>query len=309
MNSAAPTDLSHPQAAIDLPRVAFIGCGLMGGSLALALRQAGLVREICAFSPDEAELQWALAHGVITHAATSVEAAVQGAALIVLATPVGAMQGVFAELGRLFAQPSGRHVWPALITDLGSTKADVLAAAAAHLPAPLRSRFVGAHPIAGREVSGVRHARADLLDGARLILTPDDHTAPEALALATQLWTAVGCTTATMSAHEHDAAFGAVSHLPHLAAFALMHATLAQPRDWLEMAGSGFRDTTRVAASSPVMWRDIFLANRQHILAGSQQLRAQLAHFEAALAAQDAAAIERWITAASQARAACRFEP
>lgn len=299
--------LATPAPTVRFERMALIGCGLIGGSVALALKAAGAVGCIHAYSPNSAELQWAVQHGIITQAATSVDAALTDADLIVLATPVGAMPTVLQHIATCATHGSNP---PTLITDVGSTKANVLAAAAQYLPPALLARFVGAHPIAGREVSGVQHASAHLLTHARLILTPSAHSSAAALNAAHQLWTAAGCRIHSMSADEHDAIFAALSHLPHLAAFALMHATLDHPAQWLELAGSGFRDTTRIAASSPAMWRDIFRANRTHMLAQSQRLRQVLQDFEAAIAAaDDGQALHALITAASQARAQYRSNP
>lgn len=299
--------LAPPAPTVRFERMALIGCGLIGGSVACALRAAAVVNSIHAYSPNTDELHWAVQHGIITHAATSVDAALTDADLIVLATPVGAMPSV---LQRIAAHATHGSKTPTLITDVGSTKANVLAAAAQYLPPALLARFIGAHPIAGREVSGVQHASAHLLTHARLILTPSAHSSAAALNAAHQLWVAAGCRIHTMSADEHDAVFAALSHLPHLAAFALMHATLDHPAQWLELAGSGFRDTTRIAASSPAMWRDIFRANRTHMLAQSQRLRQVLQDFEAAIAAaDDGQALHALITAASQARAQYRSNP
>lgn len=306
MNCAVDAGERFAPRGVRFGRMALVGCGLIGGSLARALHSADVVGEIAACGPDAQQLHWALAHGVISEIAPSVAQAVRGADLIVLAAPVGAMAGVFAEMASVArdAQALGEPC-PALITDVGSTKANVLAAAAQHLPAPWLAHFVGAHPIAGREVSGVQHASADLFKGARAILTPSADTAAQALERARALWQAAGCELSMMAADEHDRVFAALSHLPHMLAFALTHATIVQNPHWAQMIGGGFRDTTRIAASSPVMWRDILLANAEHVLDYSQRMRQMLEAFEAAIAAQDTQALQALIEVASQARARC----
>ena len=270
----------------------------MGGSFALALKRAGLVRRVVGFSPSESTRQRALDMGVIDAIALGAAQAAQGSDLVLVAVPVAATQSILAALaGALSPQ--------ALLMDVGSTKRDVVQAAALALGDKLPT-FVPAHPIAGKEVAGVAHADVDLYSGCQLILTPTDQTGKAQLAQAQTLWAALGAQVRTMSALEHDSAFAAVSHLPHLLAFAAMNAINAQDQaaQFLSLAGPGFRDFTRIAASDPAVWRDILHANRDQLLLQSQRLREALQAFETALAQGDSAALQALISAASQSRAA-----
>ena len=270
----------------------------MGGSFALALKRAGLVRRVVGFSPSQATRQRALDMGVIDAIALSAAQAAQGSDLVLVAVPVAATQSTLAALaGSLSPQ--------ALLMDVGSTKRDVVQAAALALGDKLAT-FVPAHPIAGKEVAGVAHAVVDLYTGCQLILTPTEQTGTTQLAQAQALWTALGAQVRTMSALEHDSAFAAVSHLPHMLAFAAMNAVNAQAQaaQFLSLAGPGFRDFTRIAASDPAVWRDILHANRDQLLLQSQHLREALQAFETALALGDSATLQALITAASQSRAA-----
>ena len=270
----------------------------MGGSFALALKRAGLVRRVIGFSPSQSTRQRALDMGVIDAIALSADQAAQSSDLVLVAVPVAATQSTLAALASALSPQ-------ALLMDVGSTKRDVVQAAALALGDKLAT-FVPAHPIAGKEVAGVAHADVDLYTGCQLILTPTEHTGTTQLAQAQALWTALGAQVRTMSALEHDSAFAAVSHLPHLLAFAAMNAVNAQAQaaQFLSLAGPGFRDFTRIAASDPAVWRDILHANRDQLLLQSQHLREALQGFETALAEGDNAALQALISAASQSRAA-----
>ena len=270
----------------------------MGGSFALALKRAGLVRRVIGFSPSQATRERALDMGVIDAIALSAAQAAQGSDLVLVAVPVAATQSTLAALaGSLSPQ--------ALLMDVGSTKRDVVQAAALALGDKLAT-FVPAHPIAGKEVAGVAHADVDLYTGCQVILTPMEQTGTTQLAQAQALWAALGAQVRTMSALDHDSAFAAVSHLPHMLAFAAMNAVNAQAQaaQFLSLAGPGFRDFTRIAASDPAVWRDILHANRDQLLLQSQHLREALQAFETALAQGDSAALQKLITDASQSRAA-----
>jgi prephenate dehydrogenase len=218
--------------------------------------------------------------------------------LVLVAVPVAATQSTFAAL-------SGALSPQALLMDVGSTKRDVVQAAENALGEKLAT-FVPAHPIAGKEVAGVAHADVDLYTGCQVILTPIAQTGTTQLAKAQALWTALGAHVRTMSALDHDSAFAAVSHLPHMLAFAAMNALNAQEQaaHFLSLAGPGFRDFTRIAASDPAVWRDILHANRDQLLLQSEHLREALQAFETALTQGDSAALQAMITAASQSRAA-----
>ena len=279
-------------------QLGLVGCGLMGGSFALALKRAGLVRRVVGFSPSQATRERALDMGVIDAVALSADQAAHGSDLVLVAVPVAATQNTLAALTDALSPHT-------LLMDVGSTKRDVVQAAALALGDKLAT-FVPAHPIAGKEVAGVAHADVDLYSGCQVILTPTEQTGQAQIAQAQVLWAALGAQVRIMSALEHDSAFAAVSHLPHLLAFAAMNAinTQDQAAQFLSLAGPGFRDFTRIAASDPTVWRDILNANRDQLLLQSEHLREALQAFETALAQGDGAALQTLITGASQSRAA-----
>ena len=281
-------------------QLGLVGCGLMGGSFALALKRAGLVKRVVGFSPSETTTTRALQMGVIDQIATSTSNAATGSDLVLIAVPVSATEASFQAIAQELSSNC-------LVMDVGSTKSDVLAAAKAALGNKL-AQFVPAHPIAGKEVAGVEHADADLYTGCQVILTPTDLTDltdKTKLQQATLVWQALGCKVRHMSATDHDAAFAAVSHLPHLLAFAFMNGISNQKQrsEFLDLAGPGFRDFTRIAAGDPKVWRDIFLANSAEVLAQSQNFRSSLEALERAVLAGDSAAIEALISQASHLRA------
>jgi prephenate dehydrogenase len=221
---------------------------------------------------------------------------VRDADLVFLAMPVGQTAAVLADIAPHLAADT-------VVTDAGSTKQDVVAAARGALGAAF-ARFVPGHPIAGAEHSGVAAARADLFDGKRTVLTPLPETAPAAAARVRDLWRACGAEVRVMAPEAHDRIFAAVSHLPHLLAYALVHdiATHDAARELFDYAASGFRDFTRIASSHPEMWRDICIANRAALLAELDRYEQVLQQARAMLAAQDAAALERLFDTARTAR-------
>ena len=277
-------------------RLALIGCGLMGGSFALALRQAGLVQHITGFSASEKTRQRALELKVIDQACPSVAGAVHGADLVLLAVPVGAMHSSFAAMRDALA----RH---ALLMDVGSTKCDVIAAARAALGERLNC-FVPAHPIAGKEVAGIEHAEGTLYQERRTILTPLPQNSIRQIKMANEIWTAMGSHVSQMTPEAHDATFAAVSHLPHLLAFAAVNSLTAQPQGaaFLEMAGPGFRDFSRIAASDASVWRDILSANHTEVLTQMAHFRAALDQFENAMKKGDTDALHQLIQQARDVR-------
>ena len=284
-------------------QLGLIGCGLMGSSFALALQRAGLVGHVRGFSPSSATTALALKMGVIDSVATSAADAATGADLVLLAVPVAATRATLQAIATVI--DSGT-----LVMDVGSTKQDVVLVARETLGQRLPC-FVPAHPICGKEVSGVQNADVDLYAGSKVILTPLPETAPTQVALARQLWQALGSHVSQMNPSAHDAAYAAVSHLPHLLAFAMMHSLQAQAEgeQYLALAGSGFRDFTRIAASEPAMWRDIFLANRDELLAQSRQFQASLQALEQLITAGDAAQLHSAIRQASESRASWAQSP
>lgn len=282
-------------------QLAVIGCGLMGGSFALALRAAGLVQQVVGHSRSPASAQRALELGVVDAVAATAAEAAAGADVVLLAVPVASTGATLRSLCDALAAD-------ALCMDVGSTKADVAAAAAQAL-GPRAGAFVPAHPIAGKERAGVEHADAQLYRGCRVVLTPTALTDPVLTQRAAALWAALGARVETMTPQAHDDALAAVSHLPHLLAFAYFQSVAAQPegRRFLALAGPGFRDFTRIAAGDPALWRDVFVANREAVLRHSGAFRAELQRFEAALAAGDPAAIEALIAPPSAGREAWKL--
>ena len=266
-----------------IEKLAIIGTGLIGGSFALALKQAGAVAEVLGVGRGSAKLTLARELGLIDRAVDWSEAGL--ADCILLALPVGETGSVLNQLAP--------HLKPgAVVTDAGSTKANVVEAARLAL-GPRFGDFVPGHPIAGSEQSGPAAARADLYRGKKVVLTPAFDTRSEALDLVRTLWAAAGAQTEVLDAALHDRIFAAVSHLPHLAAFALVD-ELAQRADgelFFRFAASGFRDFTRIAGSNPEMWRDIAIANREALIAEIDAYMNALQSMRQAVAGEDTAAL------------------
>ena len=282
-------------------QLGLIGCGLMGGSFALALKRAGLVKRVVGYSKSPSTTQRALSMGVIDVEAPSALLAVSGADIVLLAVPVAATEATFKAIRHLVTKDM-------LLMDVGSTKRDVIDSARRVLREQVGS-FVPCHPVAGKEVSGVEHADADLYLGKQVILTPIDKTDPGHVEKAVKVWEALQCKVLTMTPEAHDAAYAAVSHLPHLIAFALINGISAQKQgsEFLSLAGPGFRDFTRIAASDPKMWRDILLANRQELLQQSKVFQETLAAMEKMIDSGDGEALEALIDQASRTRAHWRM--
>ena len=274
-----------------------IGCGLMGGSFALALRQAGLVRRVVGYSKSPSTTERARKMGVIDFAAESALLAVSGSDIVLMAVPVAASEATFKAIRQLI-EPG------MLLMDVGSTKRDVVDAARRVLKERVVS-FVPAHPIAGKETGGIAHADASLYNGRQVILTPLQQTDPDLVQKATDVWAAIGSQVLRMTPENHDAAFAAVSHLPHMLAFAYFNSVARQPagRDFLSLAGPGFRDFTRIAASDPSVWRDILMSNREEIIKQSERFRHALDAMELAMKIGNLEALEDLIRSASDSRA------
>jgi prephenate dehydrogenase len=273
-----------------------IGCGLMGGSFALALKRAGLVKRVIGYSKSPSTTEKARKLGVIDMAAESALLAVSGSDIVLIAVPVSATEATFKAIRHL-VEPG------VLFMDVGSTKRDVIDAARRVLKERVSS-FVPTHPIAGKEVSGIGHADAALYANRQVILTPIAQTDPDLLQKATDVWAAIGSQVLRMSPENHDAAFAAVSHLPHMLAFAYFNSVARQPagRDFLSLAGPGFRDFTRIAAGDPTVWRDILLSNREELLKQSMRFRHTLDAMEHVIKSGNAEALEDLIRGASDAR-------
>lgn len=277
-------------------QLGIIGCGLMGSSFALAMKRAGLVKRIVGYSKSPSTTSRALQLGVIDVEAASALQAVSGSDIVLIAVPVAATEGTFKAIKHLITPEM-------LIMDVGSTKQDVVDAAQRIL-GNLIGTFVPAHPIAGKELSGVDNADVNLYAGRQVIFTPIARTQMAQLNKAKTVWTALDCHVQIMSPEAHDAAFAAVSHLPHLLAFTLMNSIAGQNHgaDYFGLAGTGFRDFTRIAASEPQMWHDILLANRTQILAQIDLFKQTLQGFEASLQGNNSQALEAAIAKASQLR-------
>ena len=277
-------------------RVAVLGVGLIGGSFALALKARKLCGSVVGAGRGAANLKQAVARGAIDAAVADPGAAVRGADLVLIAAPVAQFEKIFLAIGPQLAPEC-------LVMDAGSTKRDVVAAARATLGAKI-SQFVPAHPIAGAEKSGVAAASADLFHGRRLVLTPLEENSEKDVQAAADLWTALGARVTRMPPEEHDRVFAAVSHLPHLLAYALVHdiSTRADAAQLFGYAAGGFRDFTRIASSHAEMWRDICLANGDQLLKEVVRFSVQLDEVKRLLEEKDAKALEKLFTDARAAR-------
>ncbi|HQS38542.1 MAG: prephenate dehydrogenase [Methylotenera sp. 17-45-7] len=279
-----------------MKKIVIFGVGLIGGSVALALKKAGSTAQIVGLGRSTESLQTALALGVIDVASTDVASAVQNADLILIATPVAQTPAILKAI-----QP---HLSPnTIITDAGSTKSDVLAYAQATLGAQAK-QFVGGHPIAGAEKSGVSAATVDLYSNKNVVLTPIQDNSVDAIQQVKNLWQSCGANVSEMSAATHDSIFAAVSHLPHLLAFALVDDIASRPNaeQLFGFAASGFRDFTRIAGSHPEMWRDISLANKTALLSELIAYQAELAQLKQLLENEDGAGLQALFERASTAR-------
>ncbi len=279
-----------------IAKLVVCGVGLIGGSFALALREAGLVGRVVGVGRRPEPLAAARQLGILDEICTDWADALSGADLVLLAMPVGQMDAVAAAMAP--------HLGPdTVVTDAGSTKRDVIEAIYRHLGAHL-ANVVPAHPIAGAEKSGPAAAQSGLYRGRKVVVTPLPENRPAAVARVREVWSACGAVLHEMSPQEHDRVFAAVSHLPHLLAFGLVHdlAGRANAEQLFSYAASGFRDFTRVAGSHPEMWRDICVANRHSLLAELDAYLAELAYLRALLVEADGPALEAVFADASRAR-------
>jgi len=277
-------------------KIALIGCGLMGGSFALAARQAGWAKYIVGYSASVSSRQKALSMGVIDDTADSISQAVQGADLVLLAVPVSATAACFEAIAPALNSN-------ALLMDVGSTKSDIVAAALNTLGDKLQC-FVPVHPIAGKEVAGVEHSDADLYKDRALIMTPMPSSGLTQVQLTKQIWKSLGSYITELTPAAHDAAFAAVSHLPHVLAYAVIRGIFQQKNgaDLIALGGPGFRDFSRIAASDPVIWRDILSTNREQVLLQIAHFKEALSDFETVIQKNDQQALEDMIRQASDLR-------
>jgi prephenate dehydrogenase len=299
--TAAPADTHSPRPAGSIPVLAVVGVGLIGGSFAAALRRAGRVGRVLGIGRNGASLARARELGLIDEIATAADAAAR-ADLILLAAPVGTFGAILADIGPAL-KPG------AIISDAGSTKAEVVRVARAALGSRIGA-FVPGHPIAGAERVGPDAADADLYTGRNVVLTPLPENAPEDIARVRAAWEACGARVLDMDAAAHDRVLASVSHVPHFLASAYV-AQVARSADSacrLAIAGSGFRDFTRIAAGSPEMWRDIFLSNRGAMKAELAQVREVLDEAERALEQEDGASMLALLDQAARLRRAWKAE-
>ena len=291
--------MSHAHSEYLFQQVTIIGVGLLGGSLGLVLKEQGLAKTVVGVGRREANLELAVQMGAIDRFTLEPHEAVCDSDFIVLATPVDTYPSHLQRWGQQV--PSG-----AIVSDVGSVKGQLVFDVEAALSSA--TYFVGAHPIAGREKSGVAYATSKLFEGARCIVTPTLNTNTDALTKVRDLWEAAGSKVLSMDPMVHDWVLGAVSHLPHIAAFALMHALedlqekTPEALSLLDYSGGGLRDTTRIAASSPEMWRDICLANRENLLKMIDQYIVELQEFKQLLHEQDGSGLAKNIEQAKVLR-------
>jgi prephenate dehydrogenase len=263
--------------------VAIVGVGLIGGSIGRALRERNLARQVVGIGRRESSLEAARRVGAFDRGTIDLAEGAKDAELVVVATPVGTIVDTVLAV----AQASSR----AIITDAGSTKAEICrlvrsAAISRDRPVPLSGRFVGSHPLAGDHRTGPQFARADLLDRRTVVVTPEDDTPPNLVEYVEAFWRSLGAKVVLMPPEEHDRALAATSHLPHLVAAALAAAT---PQRWLPLAATGWADTTRIAASDPLLWSQIFAQNRESVLDALGQFEQRLEGLKNALNRDDAA--------------------
>ena len=287
--------MSH---AISEPTIAILGPGLLGGSLALALRERHPEVTVHLWGRREESLAAAREAHAAQLYSTEVSQVVHGATLIILATPVETMPALMAQMTP--------HLSPeALVTDVGSAKEKVVHSMAA-LAAATPFHFIGSHPMAGSERTGFAAAKASLFDGATCILTPIESTKPHLLERLQAFWTAIGCRVQTMSPAVHDRTVARISHLPHAVSTAVVRAAMTADPSVAQSTGNGFRDATRIAAGDPGLWTGILLENRDQVLAGLQDVQAELRELVAILESMDEVALSRYL---SQAQALRRQVP
>lgn len=253
-----------------IQKLVVVGVGLIGGSLALALRRAGAVRKIIGVGRSQTNLKKAIEAGVVDAVAAQIDEAARDADMIVLATPVNTISHCLNQLSSDLASK-------VVITDVGSVKADIMHAAKKSLAGGYMN-FVPGHPVAGREQSGIDAVRADLFDNHKVVLTPDHETDAKAISLVSSMWEATGASIIFMDQQEHDAVLSLTSHLPHILSYAMMNYLISAENTerHYEMAAGGFYDFTRTASSDPEMWRDISLMNRRRLLHDIQKFQNQL---------------------------------
>ncbi len=278
-------------------RLAIVGVGLIGGSIGRALRDSSAATEIIGYGRNSVHLSRAVELGLVDRWSTVLSDAVAGAEVVMVATPVGAMPGLFSQLVDLVSPTC-------IVTDAGSVKKKVVDAARASFGRSV-ARFVPGHPIAGLEQSGVEAATGDLFRGHKVILTPTPDTDPKAVAQIDSLWRTTGAQLMDMSPERHDRLLALTSHLPHMLAYALVNLLADQAQDegeCFDLAAGGFYDISRVASSDPVMWRDICLHNADEVLARIGEYQDMMARLAALVKVKDAEGLEQMFRKARGAR-------
>lgn len=276
-------------------KVAIVGLGLIGGSLAGALKKSGKVADVTGIDIDRGSIDYALRKKIIDHGYTNIGEGVSGAEVIVIATNVGDIVKTAESIIPLACKG-------AVITDVGSVKGRIVSKLGKLTPGHLR--FVGGHPIAGTENSGVKASQPGLFRGKRFIITPTSKTDPGAVKMVSDLWRAAGAEIYEMDPRAHDRVFGFVSHLPHIVAYSLVDSILSagDSKSLFDFAGGGLRDYTRVAASSPEMWTDIFTANRVSALKAIRKFRKSLDKIETAIKKKDAGSLRKILSKSARAK-------
>jgi prephenate dehydrogenase len=277
-------------------RLTIVGVGLLGGSVAKAARARGAAREVIGVARDARRVRAAVDDGALDRVTEDLADGVRGADMVVLAAPVRTIESLLERLWDALAEAT-------IVTDVGSSKA-AIAAKAETLAAKTPRTFVGSHPMAGSEKSGYAVARADLFEGALVVVTPTDASEPRAVKAVTGFWELLGARVMTLEPEAHDAAVAAVSHLPHLVACALVDAVARERPAALPVAARGFKDTTRIAAGDPAMWQEIFLANAGPLRAALGSFRRALDELERQIGAGDPAALEATLARIKRAREA-----
>lgn len=281
---------------LPVDRIAIVGLGLIGGSVARGLRASGYQGRLSGLVATAADVEQALALDLVDHADVDAGAVLADADLVIVAVPISAMEHIFACIAR--HAPA-----TAVVTDVGSSKASVIAMAARIMPDRM-PRFVPGHPISGTERSGLEAGFAGLFDNRRAILTPATDTDPDAIQLIQGMWERLGAEVIVTDATHHDEVLAATSHLPHVLAYTLVDtlAGMSERREIFEYAAGGFRDFTRIASSDPLLWRDIVCANRAPVLAALDRFMQDLGAVRDAIAADDRATLVAGFTRAKQAR-------
>jgi prephenate dehydrogenase len=278
---------------INFKNITIIGVGLIGSSFALALKASGFKGKITGIGRNRTNLIKAKRLGIIDAYTTEYAEGVKNADLILLAVPVGRFKAIIKSIGQSIKKG-------AIVTDVGSVKAGIMKGIDPLMPEGVH--FVGAHPIAGKECSGIKCASAELFRNARCIITPGPNTNKQALRKIIRLWKTVGAKTVLMEPAEHDIVFGAVSHLPHVVAYALVNSIMSVGNNILRHGGRGLRDMTRIALSPPELWRDICASNKKNILKSLKKFSSSASHLTRLIDRSDWAGLEREFRKAKEAR-------